>query len=87
VPDEAAGKLRFRDFVRDEGRMHYVFERFLFNFYRHEQTAFRVSRPTFGWTDTAGMTPDAQQLLPTLNPDVRLTRPGRTIILDAKYYL
>lgn len=86
VPDEVTGRFLFRDFARDEDRMHRLFEQFLRNFYAHEQKALAVSRPRLSWSDVAGDTPAAGELLPTLNPDICLTGCGRTIVMDAKYY-
>lgn len=86
VPDEATATFLFRDFTRDEKRMHRLFEEFLRRFYAHEQTSFAVSRPQWVWAATAGEDPAAAELLPTLNPDLCLIGCGRTIVLDAKYY-
>lgn len=86
VPDEVTGKYLFRDFTRDENRMHRLFEQFLRNFYAHEQKALAVSRPRLYWTNAATESQAAVDLLPTLNPDICLTGRGRTIILDAKFY-
>ncbi len=49
IPDEAKGTFRFRDFTRDEERMRPLFERFLYNFYKHEQAAFKVRSRRFSW--------------------------------------
>lgn len=86
VPDEASGKFLFADFTRDEKRMHRLFEKFLRSFYSREQTAFAVSQPRLSWAHMEGESPEAKDLLPTLNPDICLAGRGRTIILDAKYY-
>jgi 5-methylcytosine-specific restriction enzyme subunit McrC len=82
IPDEKTGASRFRDFTRNERRMHRLFERFLYNFYRHEQTTFRVRRSCFKW---AGATGPDRSLLPTMNTDLTLTRPGRFLVIEAKY--
>jgi 5-methylcytosine-specific restriction enzyme subunit McrC len=82
IPDEATGAFRFRDFARDEERMRRLFERFLFNFYKHEQTDFSVRRSRFPWAGAAGPT---AEWLPTMQTDVTLKRPGRWIVIDAKY--
>lgn len=82
VPDEVTGRFRFRDFTREEDRMHRLFERLLFNFYRHEQAAFKVSRPAFPWAQTDGT---AISLLPQMRTDIYLTCSARRILIDAKY--
>jgi 5-methylcytosine-specific restriction enzyme subunit McrC len=85
IPDEASGKFRFRDFTRDERGMRRVFERFLFNFYRHEQWTFGVSSNVFPWTNAVAEA-SALDLLPFMRTDVTLTGADRRIVLDAKYY-
>lgn len=85
IPDKATGKLHFEDFIRNEKKMHRLFEKFLCNFYTHE-TDYRVRRQRRPWANTVGADAAARELLPRLNPDILLDRPGRTIILDAKYY-
>jgi 5-methylcytosine-specific restriction enzyme subunit McrC len=82
VPDEVTGRFRFRDFSRDEDGMYRLFERFLFNFYHHEQVAFKVTRPSFPWAQTSGT---AISLLPQMRTDIYLTSPSRRILIDAKY--
>jgi 5-methylcytosine-specific restriction enzyme subunit McrC len=86
VPDETTGTFRFRDFSRDEQRMHRLFEKFLRKFYKHEQETFAVSNPSWAWAETTGADSAAADLLPTLNLDLCLTGSGRIIVLDAKYY-
>ena len=82
IPDEAKGTFRFRDFTRDEERMRPLFERFLYNFYKHEQAAFKVRSRRFSWAGARG---PAVHLLPTMLTDITLTRPGRCLVIDAKY--
>jgi 5-methylcytosine-specific restriction enzyme subunit McrC len=82
IPDETTGRFRFRDFARDEKRMHRLFERFLYEFYRHEQTTFVVRRRRFPWASAAG---PAHDVLPTMLTDVTLERPGERLVIDAKY--
>ena len=82
IPDEATGTFRFRDFTRDEERMSRLFERFLYNFYKHEQSVFKVQRNRFPWGDAITATPD---LLPMMHTDVTLSRAGQRLVIDAKY--
>lgn len=82
IPDESKGIFRFRDFSRDEVRMRLLFEQFLRNFYKHEQSAFRVRRNHFPWANAVG---EGAALLPEMNTDVTLVRPGHQIVIDAKY--
>jgi 5-methylcytosine-specific restriction enzyme subunit McrC len=82
IPDEEQGTFRFRDFTRNEDGMRKLFERFLYNFYKHEQKLFKVQRNRFPWADALTQRPD---LLPVMNTDVTLARPGHKIVIDAKY--
>jgi 5-methylcytosine-specific restriction enzyme subunit McrC len=82
IPDDATGQFRFRDFTRDEVRMRRLFERFLFNLYRHEQVTFSVTRPSFPWAQTTG---PALSLLPQMRTDIYLSSFSRRILVDAKY--
>ena len=86
VPEPSGNRLLFRDFLQDEERMHRLFERFVRNFYRHEQNAFSVGRETILWltTPTAG---EDLSLLPRMETDISLTSRERKIVIDAKYYL
>lgn len=78
--DESSGETQFRDFVRDERRMRRLFERFVRNFYRREQSAFKVKRSKFPWV-ASGET----ELLPGMNTDVTLAGQGRVIVVETKY--
>jgi 5-methylcytosine-specific restriction enzyme subunit McrC len=86
IPDQATGKFRFPDIARDEKRMRRVFERFLYNFYRHEQSTYRVGSNAFEWTDVIGAPCDIA-LLPIMRTDVTLLGRDRRIVMDAKYYV
>ena len=86
LPAEQGGGRRFRDFVRE--RLSVLFEKFVFEFYRHELPAdegWIVSAPTFGWQLT-GANADAVALVPRMETDVCLACTGRAIILDTKFY-
>ena len=83
LPEEHGVGRRFRDFVRD--RLPALFEKFVFNFYRHELPDWRVSAPVFNWAYVAA-NKDALELLPRIETDVCLDCPGRAIILDTKFY-
>lgn len=84
LPEQRDGKTRFRDFIRDEKRMPYLFERFVRNFYSREQNTFRVSNITLKWAAT-GSEIDLQ-VLPEMRTDVSLRSAERSIILDCKFY-
>jgi 5-methylcytosine-specific restriction enzyme subunit McrC len=85
IPDEATGQFLFRNFVRDEWRMRSLFERFVRNFLRREQRDFHVEAEALRWEQTTG-TPTDLAFLPGMRTDVTLRRPGRTLVIDAKFY-
>lgn len=82
--DEQTGATRFRDFERDPVAMRRLFERFVFSFYRKEQTAFFVRRKQLVWAETAGTDHDLS-LLPVMQTDVMLTSPERVMIVETKF--
>lgn len=83
--NERSGKIEFRDFVRDESRMRKLFERFVHNFLLREQHRYDVRRPQLKWSMAAGE-PAALELLPVMQTDIVLERPGQRIIIDTKFY-
>lgn len=84
LPAERGGGRHFRDFVR--AGLPALFEKFVFNFYRHELPAdWHVSAPIINWQFVAANV-DAVSLLPRMMTDVCLHCPGRAIILDTKFY-
>jgi 5-methylcytosine-specific restriction enzyme subunit McrC len=85
IPDETTGQVLFRNFVRDERRMRSLFERFVRNFLRREQRTFRVEAESMHWEETTGSPADLAYL-PGMRTDVTLRRPGRTLVIDAKFY-
>jgi 5-methylcytosine-specific restriction enzyme subunit McrC len=83
--DEATGEAKFRDFIREEREMRSVFEKFVRNFFRHEQTAFRVSQDRIRWQRTTG-SEESLQYLPMMMTDVSLKGALRQIVIDTKFY-
>jgi 5-methylcytosine-specific restriction enzyme subunit McrC len=86
LPEECGSGARFADVLKDEVRMSKVFEDFLRNFYRHEQSQFRVQAGALQW-DSAGTTDAlALQYLPRMLTDITLQSFEQVIIFDAKFY-
>lgn len=89
VPNQEAGTLRFRDFVRDERTMAIVFQNFLFNFIRTEISGWAVGREYISWraehSANANVNSDLT-LLPRMETDISLSRGARHVIIEAKYY-
>lgn len=63
-----------------------LFEKFILNFYRREQTQFgHVWSEGIYWQDTSASESD-MAFLPQMRTDVSLQSSTRKIVLDAKYY-
>jgi 5-methylcytosine-specific restriction enzyme subunit McrC len=76
---------RFRDFERDERKMAKVFQDFLYNFLRLQRIGTDVRREHIGWK-ARSVTDPKLTLLPRMETDISLRRPGSRLIIDAKYY-
>jgi 5-methylcytosine-specific restriction enzyme subunit McrC len=83
--DEETGQSTFKDFIRDEQQMPRLFQRFVFNFLRQEQTRVSVSSPQIRWKDVKGTSEDLA-FLPVMQTDIVLSSNSRQIIIDTKYY-
>lgn len=85
IPDETTGQLLFRNFLRDERRMRGLFERFVRNFFRREQSTFQVEAESLRWEQTTGLPADLAYL-PGMRTDVTLRRSDQILVIDAKFY-
>lgn len=83
--ESGTGSSRFRDFRRDERAMTRVFEDFIYNFLRLEQSQWRVSRERIPWAASSTTDPTLR-LLPEMRTDVVLRQANSCRIIDAKYY-
>ncbi len=84
--DEKTGDYKFKDFLRDESRMSVVFEAFVKNFYRKEQSEYTVSSENIDWyVEVAG---EHDRYLPSMITDISLAAKDKTrkIVIDTKYY-
>jgi 5-methylcytosine-specific restriction enzyme subunit McrC len=85
LSEPGTGRVAFRDFLRDDGLMAGLFERFVQNFYRREQTDFpRVGPERVEWQDVAAAD-NARRYLPEMRTDVCLESPRRKLVVDCKY--
>jgi 5-methylcytosine-specific restriction enzyme subunit McrC len=84
-PDQIGQSAPFASLLEDESRMSRVFERFVRNFYRQEQNELRVSSERIDW-DISKEQAVAIELLPSMQTDVTMRSPNRTVIIDTKYY-
>lgn len=85
LPDPESGTLAFQDILRDERKMAAVFEDFVRNFYRSEQSAFAVLPLTISW-DAEPIAVTGAGRLPSMITDVYLESLDRRLIIDTKYY-
>lgn len=86
LPLEKEGTWKFMNFTRDEGKMNQLFEAFVRNFYRREQSIYPdVKRERIEWsfkvTDS-----ESKQYLPRMETDITLQNDTSKIIMDAKFY-
>lgn len=83
--DESSGNYKFKDFLREEKAMARLFESFVRNFYKIEQSEFIVKREEIKWVCTPESEID-RQMLPIMLTDISLSSPSRKIIIDTKFY-
>jgi 5-methylcytosine-specific restriction enzyme subunit McrC len=81
--DQRGGK--FKNVLDDEVRMGAVFEEFVRNFLKSEQSGFSVKREEIAW-DAMDIGGDGTQRLPRMITDITLRSPERTIVIDTKFY-
>jgi 5-methylcytosine-specific restriction enzyme subunit McrC len=85
LPDEKGSGFAFHDVLRDETKMARVFEDFVRNFYRAEQSDLAVLPLTISWDGEAVATTGTGRL-PNMITDIYLKGAGRRLIIDTKYY-
>lgn len=83
--NEQTGHSRFRDFLRDEASMGRLFEAFVRNFYKLEQSRFKSLALKISW-HAESLDDESVGYLPEMRTDVCLVSENRKIILDCKYY-
>ncbi|PWT84546.1 MAG: hypothetical protein C5B58_04555 [Acidobacteria bacterium] len=84
-PEQAGSADPFASLLENETRMNRIFERFVRNFFRQEQNQLDVSSEWIDW-DTSEEDGVGLELLPSMQTDVSLRSPERTVIIDTKYY-
>ncbi len=82
---EDDGDWKFSDFLHDDKAMGRLFEAFVRNFYRMEQSEFEVGCEIINWR-ARPLGETSMDLLPSMRTDVSLTSQTRKIIIDTKYY-
>lgn len=78
---QSDGRVRMMDFL-DEQRMCRLYEKFILEYYRKEHPQLNASASFIDWALDDGFS----EGLPAMRSDVTLTRGGRVLIIDAKYY-
>ncbi|MDQ3292333.1 MAG: hypothetical protein M3Q05_13680 [Bacteroidota bacterium] len=85
LPVSGLEEYTFKSFLKDKKQMATIFESFVRNFYRLEQTVFEVKSEKINWKSEE-LTKEAQDFLPAMYTDISLLSPGRKIIIDTKFY-
>jgi 5-methylcytosine-specific restriction enzyme subunit McrC len=83
--DESSGKYKFKDFLQEEKAMARLFESFVRNFYKIEQSEFLVKRENIRWKFVPERETDLL-MLPIMPTDISLISSSRKIIIDTKFY-
>ena len=82
---EKGTNRRFQDFLRDEKKMARLFEAFIRNFYRREQSRYRSGADTIEWQFAADSKGD-NGLFPMMKTDITLTTALEKKIIEVKFY-
>lgn len=83
LPDDRTGRWQFRSFGGDEREMGLLFESFVREFLAREQRVFpMVERTRIRWVVEG----ETNGLLPCLNTDITLRRPGHAVVVETKCY-
>lgn len=85
LPDLNGNDMAFNDITQDERKMALVFEAFVRNFIRIEQSEFKVEPLSIQW-DAEVLLSKQVGKLPNMIADVYLQNSERKIIIDTKYY-
>jgi 5-methylcytosine-specific restriction enzyme subunit McrC len=85
LPEEGGSGTRFADILSDKDKMPTIFEAFVRNFYRQEQSQFAVGSELVPWDIGPDLLEDVAYL-PSMHTDVTLRSPIRIIVADAKFY-
>lgn len=82
---EQPGTWKFMDFTRDKRKMSQLFEAFVCNFYKVEQSDYDVKREDIRWQFSSSIN-ESFQFLPKMQTDITLENKTSKIIIDTKYY-
>jgi 5-methylcytosine-specific restriction enzyme subunit McrC len=85
LPHENGKGSKFSDILEDQTLMWSVFQAFVLNFLKAEQSEFSVKSEYIQW-DAVALNAESAQHLPVMHTDVTLRSKNRTIVIDTKYY-
>lgn len=86
--DESSGKYKFRDFIRDDRQMAYIFEDFIRNFYRIELPKIlpkaKIYREDIDWIESEDK--KGFWFIPKMQTDTSIEIGADKLIIETKYY-
>jgi 5-methylcytosine-specific restriction enzyme subunit McrC len=87
-PDERGLGRSFAQMIVDDARLERIFETFVRNFYRAEQSVYSLRDGTerIEWDVNEPASPSDEPYLPGMYPDMTLRSDTKTIMIDAKWY-
>lgn len=77
----ADGTTKLMDFL-DEQRMCRLYEKFILEYYRREHPELSANASQIPWA----LDDDMRDMLPVMQSDITLSKGGKVLIIDAKYY-
>ncbi len=87
--EEKTGKFKFKEFIRDERQMAYLFEDFIRNFYKIELSKLvsnsKTYRENIDWLAKAS-DETSSSYLPKMQTDISIEFIHKKIIIDTKFY-
>ena len=78
---QADGTSRLMDFLDDQ-QMHHLYEKFILEYYRREHPELNANASQIPWA----LDDDMRDMLPVMQSDITLSKGGKVLIIDAKYY-
>lgn len=85
IPHTSEGQYLMMDITREESWMGKLFESFVRNFYKIEQTEYKVQSSYIYWKAEAN-DKKSKEKLPVMRTDMVLSSPVESIIIDTKFY-
>ncbi|WP_394122004.1 5-methylcytosine-specific restriction endonuclease system specificity protein McrC [Planococcus donghaensis] len=75
------GDYKMKEFLDDQ-QIHQLYEKFLLNYFKKEFPEYSASASYIDWNIDDGV----KEFLPAMKTDITLSKGGKTLIIDAKYY-